>query len=163
MAIFESGRAEGRAYFSMEHFPDGDLARRLRERAFAPREAAVLMQKIAAAVAFAHREGVLHRDLKPSNVLLDGDDPRIADFGLASLLHEAGDLTVHTTILGTPGYLAPEGFTVGFRGAGRSRRHLRAGGDVLRAAHGPRALRRCEMPPSCPRSWPRGSRFRRAC
>ncbi len=113
VAVFESGRAEGRAYFSMEHFPDGDLARRLRERAFAPREAAVLMEKIAAAVAFAHREGVLHRDLKPSNVLLDGDDPRIADFGLASLLHEAGDLTARSAVLGTPGYLAPEGFTTG--------------------------------------------------
>jgi tetratricopeptide (TPR) repeat protein len=108
VAIHDSGRADGQVYFAMDYVEDGDLARRLREAPLTPRAAAALVQKVASALAHAHEAGVLHRDLKPSNILLDGDEPRLADFGLAGQLEPGGDLTLASAVLGTPHYLAPE-------------------------------------------------------
>ena len=108
VTVHDSGRAHGFVYFAMDYIEGGDLARRLRERPFAPREAAELLHPIAMALAYTHAEGVLHRDLKPSNILLDGGAPRIADFGLAAQLEVGGDLTAMSGVLGTPHYLAPE-------------------------------------------------------
>ncbi len=113
VAVHDFGRADGQLYFSMDYIEGGDLARRLRGRPFAPWEAASLLRKVALALAHAHAEGVLHRDLKPSNILLDGDEPKLADFGLATQLEAGGDLTAVSGVLGTPHYLAPEALQKG--------------------------------------------------
>ena len=56
-------------------------------------------------LAYLHAHGVIHRDLKPANILLQGNIPRIADFGLARL----SDNFQHShSIAGTPEYMAPE-------------------------------------------------------
>ncbi len=120
IAIHDSGRAAGHVYFSMDYIEGGDLARRLRERSFSVRESAAIVAKVAAALAHAHAEGILHRDLKPSNILLDGDEPRLADFGLAAQLETSGDFTSASGVFGTPQYLAPEA--------------MRGGGAALTAA-----------------------------
>ncbi|MEY2878085.1 MAG: Serine/threonine-protein kinase PknB, partial [Verrucomicrobiota bacterium] len=109
VAVHDAGRDSGHAYFTMDYFEEGDLARRLRAQPFAPRAAAELMQRVSAAIAHSHAAGVLHRDLKPSNILLAGSVPCVSDFGLAAELERGGGgLTARTTILGTPHYLAPE-------------------------------------------------------
>jgi len=113
VAVHDFGRAGGRIYFSMDYVEGGDLAQRLRGRPFAPWESATLLRKVALALAYAHGEGVLHRDLKPSNILLDGDEPKLADFGLAAPMEPGGDLTLVTGVLGTPHYLAPEALRQG--------------------------------------------------
>lgn len=113
VAVHDFGRADGQLYFSMDYIEGGDLARRLRGRPFASWEAASLLRKVALALAHAHDQGVLHRDLKPSNILLDGDEPKLADFGLAAQLEAGGDLTTTSGILGTPHYLAPEALRAG--------------------------------------------------
>ncbi len=113
VTVHDAGRAQGHAYFSMDYFEGGDLARRLREHSFAPREAATLLHSVAEAIAYSHAEGVLHRDLKPSNIMLAEGGPRVADFGLAAELDSRSGLTAHATILGTPHYLAPEALSGG--------------------------------------------------
>ncbi len=56
----------------------------------------------------AHAEGLIHRDIKPANLLLaPGGTVKITDFGIAHAVGSA-PLTLTGTLLGTPGYLAPE-------------------------------------------------------
>jgi len=108
VAVHDFGRAAGCVYFSMDFIEDGDLAARLRREPMGVAAGAELLRKVAAALEHAHQQGVLHRDLKPSNILLDGEEPLLADFGLATEVGAGGDLTNATSILGTPHYLAPE-------------------------------------------------------
>ncbi|MBK6869884.1 MAG: serine/threonine protein kinase [Kineosporiaceae bacterium] len=76
-----------------------------------PELAAELSAQLAEALTAVHAAGVVHRDLKPGNVLCqkasDGTiGVRLTDFGVSRLL--SGTLTRVTSLIGTPGYLAPE-------------------------------------------------------
>lgn len=76
------------------------------------RYAAGLLDQLLTALDHIHDTGVVHRDVKPANLLLEAtgtDDPvlRLSDFGIALSLGEPR-LTRHGTVVGTPGYLAPE-------------------------------------------------------
>jgi hypothetical protein len=105
--VYEVGEHGGLPFFSMEHCSGGSLAKKLAGTPQPPREAARLVEVLARTMHAAHQTNVLHRDLKPANVLLSGDGtPKIADFGLAKLLGEAGK--THTEVAGTPSYMAPE-------------------------------------------------------
>lgn len=87
----------------------GTARQGLREAPYTPRAVAVLVEKLAHAVHYAHQRGVLHRDLKPGNVLVDAaGEPFLTDFGLARLVTQESTLTHTLAVLGTPAYLAPE-------------------------------------------------------
>lgn len=62
---------------------------------------------LAEALASIHAAGIVHRDLKPSNVLVTADGPRVIDFGIARAAGDLG-LTQAGSMLGTPGFMAPE-------------------------------------------------------
>ncbi|MCM2371887.1 WD40 domain-containing protein [Aporhodopirellula aestuarii] len=107
--IFEVGQHEGQHFFSMGFVDGHSLAKRVGEGPLQPRDAAELLLKVAEAVEFAHRRGVVHRDLKPANILLDAnDEPLVTDFGLAKKTEADSELTSTGQILGTPGYMPPE-------------------------------------------------------
>jgi serine/threonine protein kinase len=67
-----------------------------------------LMIGILAGLAHLHSHKITHRDLKPSNILLHGETPRIADFGISRVVENSFQST--QTIGGTPSYMAPEAF-----------------------------------------------------
>ena len=55
-------------------------------------------------------ETIIHRDLKPANILMDGEEPVIADFGFAKFVAEGkkSEISKHTGGIGTVAYMSPQ-------------------------------------------------------
>ncbi|HEX6316963.1 MAG TPA: serine/threonine-protein kinase, partial [Gemmatimonadaceae bacterium] len=70
------------------------------------------LRQVGAALAAAHRTGVVHRDIKPQNVFLtrhaEGFLARLLDFGVARVGGGGADTTRSNALHGTPAYMAPE-------------------------------------------------------
>jgi hypothetical protein len=103
--------AEGEPYLVMEWLSGETLSSRLQRTQLTLAEALALGRRVASALSAIHRGGVVHRDIKPSNLFLrDGaiDKVSLIDFGMARRPLADPRLTVTGTMLGTPGYIAPE-------------------------------------------------------
>lgn len=96
-----------RLAFSMPYLPGGDLST-LRRLGWSARKKHEAFLKIADAVGFAHRNGIVHRDIKPANIVLDRQlEPVLTDFDIADLVF-AGTQSMAAASLGTPTFAAPE-------------------------------------------------------
>ena len=121
LRYLERDPASGDYYVVMDLAEGEDLSRSLRRRRGAPMplsEALEILRPLAAALDYAHGEGVLHRDVKPANVkvrpsAVPGEPPRVQllDFGLAAQVRSSMSrvsMCGHVGTSGTPAYMAPE-------------------------------------------------------
>jgi serine/threonine protein kinase len=102
-------------YIAMEYIPGGTLRSTMSEEGFCPDEEilkewlSTYFLPVLDGVQVLHDAGMVHRDLKPGNVLLDGNAPRVVDFGLARSCR-LKPVTRSIDIKGTPPYMSPEQF-----------------------------------------------------
>lgn len=109
--VYQFGEEDDCAYIVMEYV----AGRNLRDYIQAPRKLEVphvlcLMLQLLDGLHYAHERGIVHRDIKPANLLI-ADDGRlkITDFGIART--ESSNLTRGSSVIGSPGYIAPEQYT----------------------------------------------------
>lgn len=111
LPLYDSGEADGFLYYVMPFVEGESLRDRLaREKQLPVDEAIQIALEVADALSYAHSRAVVHRDIKPANILLAGGHARVADFGIARAISEAGGdrLTASGLAIGTPAYMSPE-------------------------------------------------------
>ena len=111
LGLIDSGTVDGLPYYVMPFIAGGTLRQRLtRDRQLEIDEAVRIASEVAAALEYAHRQGVIHRDVKPENIFLHQGSALVADFGISLMVRSGRDtrLTEAGTALGTPGYMSPE-------------------------------------------------------
>lgn len=106
--VYDIGK-HGRTHFIvMELIRGGNLSDLLRKQGpLSLSEATNVVCQAADGLAHAHAAGVVHRDIKPSNLVLEGEQLKILDLGLAR--HESDrTVTEENSVLGTVDYMSPE-------------------------------------------------------
>ncbi|MBP3498705.1 MAG: serine/threonine protein kinase [Akkermansia sp.] len=105
--VYDIFQASGTAYMVMEYVEGERLAEWLPTHAAEVSSVIGVLKLLLASLEYLHTHEVLHRDIKPSNIIIRGESqPVLIDFGAAML----GTPPTTITMVGTPGYAAPEQF-----------------------------------------------------
>ncbi len=112
VGVYDFGRQGGTYFMVMEYVNGRTLGDILKaDGSLHPQRAADIASDVAAALGFAHRNGVVHRDVKPANILVSTTGAvKVADFGIARAMNAAveQDLTQAGAVMGTATYFSPE-------------------------------------------------------
>ncbi len=120
LKVISYGQEDASIYVVMPLLTGGNLADLVQRKKLSLPEISQIMEKIASALDYMHRRGIIHRDVKLENILLDETGcPILSDFGLVKALAETSQQIYqrylnfkHATrtglMLGTPGYMSPE-------------------------------------------------------
>ncbi len=116
VAIYRVDRLSNELPFLVMQYVKGrSLAERLKAEGPLPvEEARRILADLAAALAAAHRKGIVHRDVKPANVLWEEESGRVllCDFGVAAVLDTGEEQSLRLTqpgeVLGQLTYISPE-------------------------------------------------------
>jgi serine/threonine-protein kinase len=107
VAIHDSGEERGVPFIVMERLPGNTLADLVSRGALPQPAVRTVLAEVLAALAVAHRAGILHRDVKPGNILFTSSGmAKVGDFGIAKTTET--NHTVAGQIVGTVAYLSPE-------------------------------------------------------
>lgn len=110
LTVFDAGEDQDGPWIAMELIEGETLAKRLASSGPMGLVAvASFIGQAAAAVDYAHENGIVHRDIKPANLMIEpGGRIRLADFGIAKPLDDPATITSPGEMVGTISYVAPE-------------------------------------------------------
>jgi eukaryotic-like serine/threonine-protein kinase len=104
LPLHDSGEADSFLFYVMPYIEGETLGDRLeREQQLTMEEALAIAGKVAAALQYAHEQGVVHRDIKPANILMSRGEAMVADFGIALAVSQAGGGRIKHAAAATPG------------------------------------------------------------
>src|SRR2546427_461625 len=109
VTIYDTGEEHDFCYIAMELLKGGDLAPYTKAGNLLTVDQVVsITARVADALGYAHRQGVVHRDIKPANMMYhrESDTLKVTDFGIARLTDSSRTKT--GMVLGTPSYMSPE-------------------------------------------------------
>lgn len=130
--VYDVGEIDGIHYISMAYIEGRPLSDLVSSNKQPPISSLLkVVRKIAIALHEAHLQGLIHRDLKPANIMIDRrNEPIVMDFGLArqfgdedsnvpsgpaisadalaAATNATARITMPGTVMGSPGYMAPE-------------------------------------------------------
>jgi eukaryotic-like serine/threonine-protein kinase len=112
VTVYDMGEEVDFAFIAMDYVPGMPLSDYTTQGALLPvREVYRIIEVVADALDYAHRQNIVHRDIKPGNVIYDPQNKqlKITDFGIARITDSVKTRT--GSFLGSPSYMAPEQMT----------------------------------------------------
>lgn len=109
VTIYDAGEEHDLAYIAMEFLKGKDLLDYCKDGNLLPmHRVATIVERVASALAYAHKNSVVHRDIKPANVMYEhsSDTVKVTDFGIARITDSSKTKT--GMVLGTPSFMSPE-------------------------------------------------------
>lgn len=108
VTIHDIGNVGSCYYMAMEYLPNGTLKERI-QQGLDPEQGLAYVRQVAAALGYAHSQGLVHRDVKPANILFRADGTAVlSDFGIAKSIEDNTQFTQVGFAVGTPSYMSPE-------------------------------------------------------
>lgn len=127
MSVLDDFVHKGHIVIVSEYAEGGSLRDWLHKyggKAPSEKKALEMMSGILRGIGHLHSRRIVHRDLKPDNILLQGEFPRISDFGISRIISTSTQLTKP---IGSPAYMSPEAF----RGSKSTKTDIWSAGVIL--------------------------------